>query len=1008
MEEGAAMREFHFAAKRRSGRAVRSLLRGSGRSAAESLAWLEENMPVFFFVSMREEEETLFALCQGLPRLASNRQLVLADRDKELMLCRLDVPGSLHETLQTLNRQEISYAEITHSYAPVPGAERRLEFLRFEFDRKTDASIAAAGEPPIPDGIRRAVFKELRKFSPAIPPGERNKLLALIFLNNEKYVRISPPRRVAQLLRLFHQGRTHAGIFLDMEDPAAEELEERRESRVLFAVGNPPQKDYLAQTMEVFNRLDLGVRRAYALTISTGTHPYFLSTFYVKRRDGGVLEKNSDLFRRLRRELYNTQILASESHSYRTFVLENVMTGEQASLVNAFIGFCHTNLAHNQPHRYTLEDVIRAFHSDPDMTLRLARLFELRFDPEIGDREPDYRKALEETSHEIAEYNTGHKMLDEFRSSVFHAALVFIRRTLKTNFFVPEKHALAFRLDPAYLADLGPEFTSDLPPDRPFRVTYFFGRNGLGYHIGFSDIARGGWRTILTRTRDDYVTVANTVYRENYVLAHTQHLKNKDIYEGGSKMVVVVNAPDLVDKERVNQRLYKVQYGFINAFLDIFVTENGRAKDPRVVDYYGEDEPIELGPDENMHDAMIETIAALSVRRGYMLGIGIMSSKRVGINHKEYGVTSTGVVSFAEAAMRELGIDIGKDPFTLKFTGGPNGDVAGNAMRILLAKCPKVAIRLILDGTGALFDPAGVDRRELSRIVLSGDVDAFRPEMLHPGGFLLYRNERRREGLRELYKRVDRTEGGTAPSWVTVDEFYREFDGLTFSVPADLFIPAGGRPETIDASNWTRFLGDGGKPTARAIVEGANSFITPEARNRLQEKGVIVLRDASANKCGVISSSYEIIGNLLLSEKEFLARKEGYVRDVLSILEKRSGDEAALIFRRKKENPALSYTQISDSLSVEINAHYARLFEFFQANPDLPLVPPYRKALLAHLPRMIREHPKYRLRIERLPGKYRSAILAGEIASTIVYRGGFERNFEEDLKRYVIRHFADS
>ena len=52
-----------------------------------------------------------------------------------------------------------------------------------------------------------------------------------------------------------------------------------------------------------------------------------------------------------------------------------------------------------------------------------------------------------------------------------------------------------------------------------------------------------------------------------------------------------------------------MQYGLINAFFDIFVTDNGSARDPRVVDYYGEDEPIELGPDENMHDEMVELIA---------------------------------------------------------------------------------------------------------------------------------------------------------------------------------------------------------------------------------------------------------------------------------------------------------------------------------------------------------------------------------------------------------------
>jgi len=986
-------------------RGILRILQSSNSVARENLAWLHENMAPIFFATMREEPEAVAILCQHLGDLDRNLHLVLADREKTLMLARQDVPGSVFETLQLLSRREISYAEIAHSHSPVPGGKHDLEFLRFEFDHKTDAEIASAGPADVPAGIRRGIHAALNAFSPPVPAKEREKLLRLLWLNNPGYVRLSPSERVARIVWLFHQARSGAGIYVDVQDLEVTDREGRRESRVLFAVGNPPHRDHLAQLVEVFHRLDLGVRRSYTLTISTGAHPYFLGTFYVVRREGGTLGKDSDLFRRLRRELYNTQILTTGIETYPQFVLNRVLTGEEASLVNAFIGFCHTNLAHNQPHRFTLEDVIRAFISQPEMTLRLTRLFELRFDPEIPDREPAYRKALEETRREVEEYNTGHKQLDDFRRTIFRTTLSFIGRTLKTNFFVPEKHALSFRLDPAYLADLGPEFTSDLPPDRPFRVTYFFGRNGLGFHIGFSDIARGGWRTIFTKTRDDYVTVANTLFRENYVLAHTQHLKNKDIYEGGSKMVVVIIAPDLQTTERMNQRLYKVQYAFINAFLDIFVTEGGKAKDPRVVDYYGEDEPIELGPDENMHDSMIETIAEISVRRGYLLGIGIMSSKTVGINHKEYGVTSTGVVKFAEIAMRESGIDIRKDAFSVKFTGGPNGDVAGNAMRILLAKCPRVEIRLVLDGTGVVCDRKGLDRGELSRILLSGDVDAFRPEKLHVGAFLLYRSQRRTEGLRELYRRVDRTEGGVAQTWVTVDEFYKEFDGLLFTVPADLFIPAGGRPETIDRENWRRFSGEDGKPTARVIVEGANSFITPEARTELQKQGVVVLRDASANKCGVISSSYEIIANLLMTEKEFLANKEEYVADVLAILERRAGDEAELIFRRKRENPALSYTGISDAISVEINRHYARLFDYFQARPELPLAAPYRKALLAHLPRFLRERAKYRRRLSKLPVKYRSAILASEIASTIVYRGGFETNFEADLKNYLGKMF---
>ncbi len=333
------------------------------------------------------------------------------------------------------------------------------------------------------------------------------------------------------------------------------------------------------------------------------------------------------------------------------------MVGEDATLVNAFIAFCHTNLAHSSD-LYDLEGVERAFHSHPDLCLQLVELFRTRFDPATAGREGLYAELLDKAVHTVEEYNTGHKRVDSYRRTIFRCCLSFIRNTLKTNFFVVKKQALSFRIDPAYLSELKECFTEDLPAERPFRITFFFGRYGVAYHIGFSDIARGGWRTLITNGRDDYVTCADTMFKENYVLAHTQHLKNKDIYEGGSKMVAVLNAVSVKDPVLVNQRLYKLQYGFINAFLDIYVSdENGKVKEPNVVDYYGEEEAIELGPDENMHDIMIDTISKQAQKRGYVLGIGVMSGKEIGINHKEFGVTSAGVVRFAEITMEEMGID---------------------------------------------------------------------------------------------------------------------------------------------------------------------------------------------------------------------------------------------------------------------------------------------------------------------------------------------------------------
>ncbi len=966
--------------------------------------WLMEQMPPYFFVAMNDEPEAMALLEREMGSLRRNRRLVLADRDKSLIQALPNMPGSLYDTLRRIPEREISYAMIAHSEQPLPDSDRTLEIQRFEFDRKSNREILEGGDAVVPSAIRAQVARSLRKNYPDFAMQDLDRLLRIIWLNNEKYVRVAWPDRVAQVLNLYQKGSHAGGLHLDVE-----EMEGGRESRIHFAVGNPPQHDFLLQVMEVFNRLDLGVNRAYCLTISNGVHPYFLGTFYVRRRDGEVLSRGSELFSRLKDELCNTQILATTSHAYRDLVTRGVLTGRQGSLINAFVAFCHTNLAHNQPDRFGLDDVRSAFFSHPEIALQLAELFSVRFDPAVADRDLIYPGTLAETERVVSAYNTGHRYLDEVRRAIFRCCLIFIKHTLKTNFYVLEKQALAFRLSPCYLAELGKEFTSDLPPALPFRVTFFFSRFGFGYHIGFSDIARGGWRTVIARNGDDFTTNADTIFRENFVLAHTQHLKNKDIYEGGSKLVLILDAGDLQrsgERDLETLRLYKLQFGVASAFLDIFVTENGVAKLPAVVDYYREDEPIELGPDENMHDQMIESIARISKQRGYLLGIGIMSSKEVGINHKEYGVTSTGVVRFAEIIMADLGIDMHEQPFSVKFTGGPNGDVAGNAMRIMLERYPKMQIRLILDGTAALHDPEGARHGELERVLLKEDLDGFDPQSLHKGGFMLFRTGSRTEGLRTLYRKVVMSETGLVERWISIDEFSREFGDLVFETKADLFIPGGGRPETIDINNWERFFLADGEPSARAIIEGANSFITPQARVQLQKRGVIIMRDASANKCGVISSSYEIIANLLMSDAEFLGAKEAYVRDVIAILEKRAADEARLILKRHRENPALLCTEISDAVSTEINGHYARLFRFFQARPELLGQPPFRRVILAHLPRMLGGEPRYRARIGTLPQKYLCAILAAELGSSLVYRGDQETGFEDILRLHIGRHFS--
>ncbi len=953
----------------------------------DNLEWLIKQMHPLFFTLNQAEVEALSILTSSLHHMDYHNRLLLVDRPKLAMLAQIDTPGSLYKTLQALPVRAISYAELTTSLAPLPNSKNHLEVLRFDYVRKQESEVLEQLDTIIiPTSVYDAVSKELDRSFPNFDRNETQYLLKLLMINNSEYIRVSPPSRIARLLNLYAETELNDGIYFDLEKIA--EKGAPGEYRILFGMANPPVIGFLLQLLEAFNRLNISVHRSYNLTMSNGIHPYFLSTFYVRPRNGDVLAKDSEAYLNLQREIYNTQILFTYSRSYLKLVKTGIITGSDASLVDALIGFCHTCLAHNHPASFSLEGIRRTFHNHPEITTEIIKLFHIRFDPEQTDCQKTYDLELAKVSTLVDEFNSGRKFLDTFRRKVFSCGLSLVKFTLKTNFFVAEKHALSFRLDPSYLDDLGEYFTEDLPADRPFRITYFYGRNGVAYHIGFSDIARGGWRTIITQGRDNYITNANTMFRETYVLAHTQHLKNKDIYEGGSKLVAVLRADSKGDAESIRQQLYKLQLAFISAFFDLFVTENGQAKDPRVIDYYGEDEPIELGPDENMHDLMIEIIAKKAVKRGYLLGTGVMSSKEIGINHKDYGVTSIGVIRFAEVTMQSLGIDMHRDSFSVKITGGPNGDVAGNSMKLLLERCPKVNIKLIIDGTGALYDPEGLDHVALSAVILQSDLDAFDTSALHPDGFLLYRYQTRKEGIRVLYKKAVMSNVGLQDEWISNDKFYKLFNILLFTVKADLFIPAGGRPETIDIDNVDKFFGEDGVASAQVIIEGANSFITPEARLELQRRDVVIMRDASANKCGVISSSYEIIANLMLTDTEFLANKVDYVEDVIGILNAMAEREAVLIVKRFEEcNGATSFTDISNDISREINEHYARIFEYFQANPKLCDQPDYLNAILLHMPQLIGRNETFRSRIKDLPEKVKFAILASKLSSAIVYDG---------------------
>jgi glutamate dehydrogenase len=967
------------------------------KHALANLTWLEKNMHPYLFVTLGSEKDSLPNLCMNLHTLGENHQLVLRDCNEKLIIATLNQPGTLFRTLNTIRGKRIIYAEMIHSDDHLPGQEFELEIQKFHFHTEIEEQESTS----FFRGKGR-VRKALQEHYPSFNFREFDTIFHYFLTNNREYVLLSPSRRVARGMWLYQSAIRQGGAFLDIE-PLLDE-KGREQSRLTFSVIDPLAEGYIGEVIEIFYRLNIATRRNYVVEIEDPEKRVTILTAYIATRDGRSITRDMPIFSLLESELYNTKVINPRDRTYQELVTGNILTGPEGSLLSAMCTFVHTNMAHSSPYRFDWHETQDAFFSHLQLTRELLELFDEKFNPDPQSRMD--HNALEQRYQKvysmIEEYNTGHTLLDETRKIMFSVALLFVRYTLKTNFFVTYKRALSFRLDPHYMQDLPREIRASLPPDLPFRITFFYHRHGSGYHFGFSDIARGGFRTIITRTKDDFESAMNTIFKEAMVLAHTQHLKNKDIYQGGSKMAVVMRAFDLKEQARVTNRLYDVQRAIINAFLDIFVTRDAKPLEPKIVDYYGEDEPIELGPDENMHDSMIEEIADRAKERGYILGGGIISSKKIGINHKEYGVTSLGVLKYVERTVKELGIDARTDTFAVKLTGGTNGDVAGNLIKLLLAYCSKAQITSITDVSGVIYDPKGIHKQELSSLIHESDIDAFSPDHLSTGGFILYSREQKKEGLVDLFKKVVGTKEGAKEEWVSADEFHAQFENFIFSHVTDVFVPCGGRPETIHMGNWEKLFDDAGNPTTRAIIEGANSFISPEARERIQKKGIIIMKDSSANKCGVICSSYEIIGGLLMNDREFLQNKDAYVQDVLKILEKRAVDESEVIFQRHMISDGIKlYTDISNEISYEINQLTDTVYTYLMAHPERLESPAYMKALLVHFPEFVQERKKFRYRIRSLPFKYRAAMVSSEIATQSVYHGGFEVPFEEKLDLFV-------
>ncbi|EPZ36174.1 Glutamate/phenylalanine/leucine/valine dehydrogenase domain-containing protein [Rozella allomycis CSF55] len=547
---------------------------------------------------------------------------------------------------------------------------------------------------------------------------------------------------------------------------------------------------------------------------------------------------------------------------------------------------------------------------------------------------------------------------------VFESFLSFNKHVLKTNFYQPTKVALSFRLEPSFIPDL--DYQNKL-----YGMFLVVGSEFRGFHLRFEDIARGGIRIIKSRNREAYSINLRSLFDENYALAATQQRKNKDIPEGGSKGTI------LLDAEKQNNPRQAFEK-YVDSILDLLIVGQSPGIKEKIVDLYCKEEILFFGPDEGTADYM-DWASQHAKRRGAHFWKAFTtgkSQKMGGIPHDLFGMTTRSVHQFVLGIYKKLNLNEGN---VTKFqTGGPDGDLGSNEIKISRDKT--IAI---VDGSGVLFDPEGLNRDELNSLAQQRKmISYFDVSKLGKKGFRVLVDE----------NNIRLPDGTFVENGL---KFRNEFH-LNRQSSCDIFVPCGGRPEAVDISNVDLLFDDQNKPRFKYIVEGANLFFTQEARIKLEKAGVVIYKDASANKGGVTSSSLEVLAALAFTDSEFETNMQvfngqvpefysNYIKNVHQIIENNAYLEFDAIWKEhSRTNTPRSI--LSDDLSLAI----IKLNNQLQ-NTTLWDNYPLRLVILNEaFPRLLIEKIGLEKLLERIPESYVKALFGSYLASRFVYKYGID------------------
>ena len=538
-------------------------------------------------------------------------------------------------------------------------------------------------------------------------------------------------------------------------------------------------------------------------------------------------------------------------------------------------------------------------------------------------------------------------------------------------------------------------------------------------------------------SRANYDAELDNAVLLNYALGpKAQRLKHKDICESGSKGVVVPH-PEFARNSMA------ALFDYTEGIMDLMLLDDS------IVDYYGEQELIFFGPDEGTAPLM-DAVAMRAKERGYKYWRTITTGKSFGIPHDTYGLLSSGEIfglysrdakgtdlqlggksicvtldmeeiydrigdsielsgmttTSIMSAFRTLIEHYGEDEqdLNLMITGGPDGDLGANEIQ-----CYKGKICLVIDGGSVLFDPEGLDRKELMKLAFKRHTAprenslSFPREKLSANGFMVPLN----------------SNGMVLPDGRVVDDgalFHRTFlfdpENRKYIEKANIqaFIPCGGFKDTINQSNVKAFISLFSE--LKFIVEGANVFFDDVARRYIaMTTDIMQIKDSTANKGGVFSSSVsEVLTAFLFQdqyEEKLLNDRETrwkLIENIIELVRQYARIEVKTLLKLYDADPMTPLFDLSEKTSELIFSLQEVLFsrlEEIHADKDLVW-----KVLESYIPDILITKLGREAIVEIFASgeltAYRDAIITKKVASLALYRYGdrwedYLREVEADL-----------